>query len=31
MGLVDIYDQPYQEVLASFQDTNPLLSGFHAR
>jgi len=31
MGLVDIYDQPYQEVLASFQDTNPLLPRFHAQ
>ena len=31
MGLVDIYDRPYQEVLASFQGTNPLLSGFHAQ
>ena len=31
MGLVDIYDRPYQEVLASFQSTNPLLPGFHAQ
>lgn len=31
MGLVDIYDQPYEEVVASFQRTNPLLSGLHAQ
>ena len=28
MGLVNIYDRPYQEVLASFQSTNPLLRDF---
>jgi hypothetical protein len=30
MGLVDIYDQPYEEVVASFQRTNGTLSGVHA-
>ena len=27
MGLVDIYDQPYEEVVATFQRTNSLLPG----
>jgi hypothetical protein len=31
MGLVDIYDQPYEEVVASFQRTNTLLPGLHAQ
>ena len=31
MGLVDIYDQPYEEVIASFQSTNPLLPRLHAQ
>ena len=31
MGLVDIYDQPYQEVVATFQRTNSLLPGFTRR
>jgi hypothetical protein len=30
MGLVDIYDQPYEELIASFQRTNALLPGLHA-
>jgi hypothetical protein len=30
MGLVDICDQPYEEVVASFQRTNPLLPRLHA-
>jgi hypothetical protein len=30
MGLVDIYDQPYEEVVASFQRTNALLPRLHA-
>ena len=31
MGLVDIYDQPYEEVVASFQRTNSLLPRLHAQ
>jgi hypothetical protein len=31
MGLVDIYDQPYEEVVASFQRTNALLPRLHAQ
>ncbi|MEX0802235.1 MAG: hypothetical protein WD688_02780 [Candidatus Binatia bacterium] len=31
MGLVDIYDQPYEEVVASFQRVNSLLPRLHAR
>jgi hypothetical protein len=31
MGLVDIYDQPYEEVVATFQRTNSLLPGLHAQ
>lgn len=30
MGLVDIYDQPYEELVASFQRTNPGLARLHA-
>ncbi|MGH7847593.1 MAG: hypothetical protein ACREQW_20825 [Candidatus Binatia bacterium] len=30
MGLVDIHDRPYEEVVASFQCTNPLLPRLHA-
>ena len=31
MGLVDIYDQPYEEIVATFQRTNSLLPGLHAQ
>jgi hypothetical protein len=31
MGLVDIYDQPYEEVVASFGRTNSLLHRVHAQ
>jgi hypothetical protein len=31
MGLVDIYDQPYEEVVAAFQRTHPLLPRLHAQ
>jgi hypothetical protein len=31
MGLVDIYDQPYEEVVAAFQRTNSLLPRLHAQ
>ncbi|MGH7929014.1 MAG: hypothetical protein ACREQV_14590, partial [Candidatus Binatia bacterium] len=31
MGLVDIHDQPYEEVVASFQQTNSLLPRLHAQ
>ena len=31
MGLVDIYDQPYEEVVATFQCTNSLLPRLHAQ
>jgi hypothetical protein len=31
MGLVDIYDQPYEEVIASFRRTNALLPRLHAK
>jgi hypothetical protein len=31
MGLVDIHDLPYEEVVAAFQKTNPLLSQLHAQ
>jgi hypothetical protein len=31
MGLVDIYDRPYEEVVASFQSTNSLLPRFHGQ
>ena len=31
MGLVDIYDQPYEEVVASFGRTNSLLPRLHAQ
>jgi hypothetical protein len=31
MGLVDIYDQPYEEVVATFECTNSLLPGLHAQ
>jgi hypothetical protein len=30
MGLVDIYDQPYEEVVAAFQRSNSLLARLHA-
>src|SRR5207342_2904704 len=30
MGMVDIYDQPYEELVASFQRTQPLLPQLHA-
>jgi hypothetical protein len=31
MGLVDIYDQAYEEVVASFQDTHALLPRLHSQ
>jgi hypothetical protein len=31
MGLVDIYDQPYEEVIASFKRTSALLPRLHAQ
>jgi len=31
MGLVDIYDQPYEELVTSFQRVNVSLPGLHAR
>jgi hypothetical protein len=31
MGLVDIFDRPYEEVTAAFQKNNPLLAGLHAQ
>jgi hypothetical protein len=31
MGLVDIYDQPYEEVVAAFERTNSLLPRLHAQ
>jgi hypothetical protein len=31
MGLVDIEDRPYEEVITSFKQTNPLLPRFHAQ
>jgi hypothetical protein len=31
MGLVDIYDQTYEEVVAAFERTNSLLAGLHVQ